>query len=126
MSVRLAPVHDPAALRRVHLMVRVAVRLTATGYSSGPDSAEHLIERSLVHSKAVVPLGEIGIPLIEVERETRIDVYRCERPHARGSPGYAEQRRELPGRGLPVPRRDHDVVEIDLRRAHSRNAVVSP
>lgn len=112
MPVGLAPIHDPAPERRIHLVVRSAMRLTAIGYEGVPDPAEHLVERSFVDSKAVVPAGEFAFPLVEVDGEPRIDVDRRERTDFRRTPSYAEQRRKLPGSSVPVPRWHHDVVEF--------------
>ena len=87
MPVRLVPVHDAAAVLRVHLVVDRALHIAAVVDAGRLQAAQDRVELVLADPEAIVDAGKRLAPLVEVDREAIVDVDRRERADARLRPG---------------------------------------
>jgi hypothetical protein len=113
MTVRLIPVHDFASEVCVDLIVHWTVGHASEGYSGDLDSVEDGLELSLCDSEAIVTLGELFVPLVEVDGQTFVDVNCSEGSDSRGRPIDTEDRGQLLRSGPIVLGRNHEVVEVN-------------
>lgn len=91
MAIRFAPVDDFASKRGADIVVRVTMRLAAIRNTGALHATQHGIEGSIVYAKTVVPLGEFGLPLVEVDGKAVADIDRGKRTDLRGTPRYSKQ-----------------------------------
>lgn len=89
------------------------MRETSIGYPRLLNARECRVELILVHPEAVVAPGKVAGSLVKIDGESIVHVNRGERTDSCRRPLYTEDRGKLSGSAVPVPGRDHDVVEVD-------------
>src|SRR6476469_6734937 len=89
VTVRLVPVHDAPAVLRVDARVHRPVHAAAVCNARRLDAPEDGVEAGLVDAEAVVDQRDGFGPLVEVEGQPVVHVYRSERADARFGPGNA-------------------------------------
>src|SRR6185503_1349155 len=117
VAVRLAPVHDAAAVLGVDLHVHGAVWGASVLDPPRLDARHDPFELGDAHAEAVVLHGERAIGLVEIQRQSLVQIHGTEGTRARLGPGNSQKAGEQLRRGPPVPGRHDHVVELN---AHPR------